>query len=287
MTADDEGPGTVSFSPAWRGYDRAEVDAFVAEVARRLREHDDFQRAGTEVASALRSLHGSVLEIRNGAEDEARRILAAAEEQARDERAAAEVDARAALAAAEEQAQRIRSEAETAVAALRVEAEDHARRSRSDADAMHTEARERHAEAERLLREAVQACDATRGEADRYAEGIRQSAAASARAHALAALQDVRDDLARLVRERDVVRQQLQELREAIATVIATAATRSVDLTEGESEEVDGPPASPPASPPDDALVDEIVDRAVQEARPDRTTEPDGGPSPTVGRLAF
>ena len=33
--------------------------------------------------------------------------------------------------------------------------------------------------------------------------------------------------------------------------------------------------------------VDEIVDRAVQEARPDRTIGPDGGPSPTVGRLAF
>jgi DivIVA domain-containing protein len=283
MTADAKEFGPASFSLAWRGYDRAEVDAFVAELARRLREHDDFQRAGTEVASALRSLHGSVLEIRGQAENEAHQILADAEEQARTERAAAEVDARAALVGAEEQAQRIRSEAETAVAALRVEAEDHARRARSDAEAMFTEARERYAEAERLLQEAVQACDTKRAEADRYAEAIRQNAVTSARGHALAAVQDLRDDLARLVRERDVVRQQLQELREAIATAIATAATRSVDLTEGDPEQVD----RPPGSPHDDALLDEIVGQAVQEASQAPPRAPEGGPSPSMGRLSF
>lgn len=298
MASTPDEPNRVSFAITWRGYDREQVDAFVDEIARRIQEHDDFQRAGTEVASALRALHGSVLDIRSEAEQEARRLIAEAEEQARRERADADDYARAMRVDAEEQAQQIRREGEAQVAALRSDAEVQAWRVRGEADQARAEADERLTEAEALLAEANRAMEAKRSEADQYLTLVLAAAGADARAHALAAVQDLRDDLARLVSERDLVRTQLRQLRDAIAETIGQAATRSVDLTDeqggsaGKGAAVSPGAEGPAAGPEDledepedlaggpDHLVDDIVAKAVRSAISPRVATPPavGGP---------
>ena len=103
------------FSRVWRGYDPAEVDDFLKEVAvaqaqapratpsaaRADRGHDDFQRLGEEVAAVLRQTNESVATLRRRAEADAALIRQNAEGEAAGLRQEARRDRRAAAVALE------------------------------------------------------------------------------------------------------------------------------------------------------------------------------------------
>lgn len=130
MTVDPAEIRTARFSQSWPGYDRAEVDAFLARIADSV-DRDEFLEAGHEVAEALRALHDNLVELHRQAEEEARELtkvartdaghlLADADEAARSTRAAAEEDAAAMRSAAEAEV----ADARTLAAEILVEARD-------------------------------------------------------------------------------------------------------------------------------------------------------------------
>jgi DivIVA domain-containing protein len=224
------------FTVVWRGYDRGEVDTFIRRLVAETLVGNDFSRAGTEVASALRSLHSSVVDIRNQAEDEAARLRREAEEHAAHVRAEADAEV-----------QRRRADLEHLTVARRLEAE-------ADAERTTAAARARLAEAEQMLQEATVTSDEKVREADEYLLHTQQRSEAEARARATAVVEEVQADLARLVRERDTVRAQLDHLRRAIAEAIGDAASRPLDLTDEvtrapeSSGDGDGPLTPAPAN---------------------------------------
>jgi DivIVA domain-containing protein len=251
----------MRFTATRRGYDTGEVDTFLAWLANELRTADDFDRAGTEVATALRRLHRSVLDIQGVAEDEASQLRRDADAYAADVRAEAEADAK-----------RMRDEAEAEAATIRADAE-------AEREAFTSAAREHLAHAQRVLADADADSRTQRAEADAYLESVNVLAERSARDKASAALRDLRDDLARLVYERETVRGQLRQLRASIASVIESA-TEADDTDAGTGTAVraeggstidltgsaDGDrPVELQADEPDpiDALVDETVNDAL------------------------
>lgn len=251
----------MRFTVTRRGYDSAEVDTFLAWLANELRNDDDFDRAGTEVATALRRLHRSVLDIQSVAEEEADSLRARTSEEAERVRAEADQYATEVRAAADEEVRQHRERVASEAAALRTTAE-------AENAALTAATREALTEAQRILSEAEERSRTARAEADAYLESAVVLAERSARARAVAAVQDLRDDLARLVYERETVRTQLRQLRTAIASAIEMAAGGEVDLTQDEPDTDNGsrdgqftPPAADAPQP-----VDEIVDEAVSEA---------------------
>jgi cell division initiation protein len=105
------------FSRVWRGYDPAEVDDFLKEIAAAQAQaqpppastpaaptgsgHDDFERLGDAVAAVLRQTHESVATLRRRAEAEAAVIHRTAECEADGLRQEAERDRQAAAVALE------------------------------------------------------------------------------------------------------------------------------------------------------------------------------------------
>lgn len=118
MTVDPAEIRSATFPQAWPGYDRAEVDAFLAKVADDV-ARDEFLEAGHEVAEALRMLHDDVVAVRRQAEEDAKELIRVAEADATHLLADADVAARAVRTAAEEDAAAMRSAAETEVSEAR------------------------------------------------------------------------------------------------------------------------------------------------------------------------
>jgi DivIVA domain-containing protein len=252
----------MRFTVTRRGYDSAEVDTFLAWLANELRNDDDFDRAGTEVATALRRLHRSVLDIQSVAEEEADSLRTQTSEEADRIRAEADDYASQVRAAADQEVRQHRERIASEAAALRTTAE-------AENAALTAATREALTEAQRILTEAEERSRTVRAEADAYLESATVLAERSARARAVAAVQDLRDDLARLVYERETVRTQLRQLRTAIASAIEMAAGGEVDLTQEDVPEADngsrsGQPTMSAADAPQP--VDEIVDEAVSDA---------------------
>jgi DivIVA domain-containing protein len=108
VSVDPERIRAKRFVRAWPGYDMAEVEAFLAEVADGLGEGDHFLEAGREVAGALRTLHDSLVEVRREGEREAEALRRAARDEATSVVARAEVEAEAARARATEELDRAR-----------------------------------------------------------------------------------------------------------------------------------------------------------------------------------
>jgi DivIVA domain-containing protein len=236
----------MRFSIARRGYDSSEVDTFLAWLANELRTDDDFDRAGTEVATALRRMHRSVLDIQSAAEEEAAAIREAAERYATETRGEADRERHELLE-------------ELAAAAARAHAE-----AESERDAITKAAREHLTDAQRILVEAEAESQRLRSDADAYLESVNVLAERSARERAAAALHEMRDDLARLVYERETVRANLRQLRIAIANAIEPADESELDLTAEEPPK----PVEVKTDQPDpiDALVDQTVAEAVKRS---------------------
>ena len=83
--------GEGLFKPARRGYDRDEVDAYVAQLQRQIRElQAQNQTPDAAVRSALERVGGQVAEVLKQANDTADEIVATAQREARDHRAEVE-----------------------------------------------------------------------------------------------------------------------------------------------------------------------------------------------------
>src|SRR6266513_902441 len=116
----------VSFRVSRRGYDRDEVDGFLAWLADELRSAEVGPGAGDVDPDALRRELERVGESTAG-------ILRAAEQTAREIRATAKRDAETRVATATAAAERLRSEAEEFSTTTREEVEEESRRIRLDA----------------------------------------------------------------------------------------------------------------------------------------------------------
>jgi DivIVA domain-containing protein len=243
MPLDPEQIAQTRFTIARRGYEPVEVEAFLATLAAQMQSENDFMRAGSEVAYALRTLHQSVVDIQRSAELDAARVRAEAEQEAERVRSEADRDIEV-----------LRTESLSYADQLRVVVEREAQEKRDRADAEIAERRatvtaeceslerrtqQRLAETEQLLIEAEQTIQQKQDEANEYLASVAATAERVARARAVTAVQDLRSDLARLAQERDRVAEQLRLLREAIAGAIELAAVGVVELTNEGSDRVD------------------------------------------------
>ena len=86
--------GEGLFKPARRGYDRNEVDAYVGQLQRQIRELQTQQQSpDAAVRSALERVGGQIAEVLQQANDTAEEIVATAQREAREHRAQAEREA--------------------------------------------------------------------------------------------------------------------------------------------------------------------------------------------------
>jgi DivIVA domain-containing protein len=86
--------GDGLFKPARRGYDRSEVDAYVAQLQRQIRElQTQQQNPDAAVRSALERVGGQIADVLKQANDTADEIVATAQRDARGHRDQAERDA--------------------------------------------------------------------------------------------------------------------------------------------------------------------------------------------------
>lgn len=139
----------VSFRVARRGYDRDEVDGFLAWLADELRSAEVGVAAGDVDPDALRRELERVGESTAG-------ILRAAEQTAREIRATAKRDAENRVTSATAEAERLRSEAEEFSNTTRQEVEEETRRVRLDAGQRAEEAvREAEGRAESVLEDSM------------------------------------------------------------------------------------------------------------------------------------
>jgi DivIVA domain-containing protein len=140
----------ASFRVARRGYDRDEVDRFLAGLADELRSAEVGGAAGDLDPDAVRR------ELERVGESTAA-ILRAAEQTARELRGAAKRDAENQVESARTEAEELRSQAEEFAGSTREEAEEETRRVRLEASQRAEEAvREAEARAESIIEDALQ-----------------------------------------------------------------------------------------------------------------------------------
>lgn len=136
----------ASFSPALRGYDRHEVDNFLAELADWLATggedesradvvHNELERVAAQTGAILSAAHEAAEAMRNDADRDARKRLIAAN--LRVESIQAEVDAELTAAREEADAYSVKTRADAGAhdKTVREEADAYAGKTRADADA--------------------------------------------------------------------------------------------------------------------------------------------------------
>jgi DivIVA domain-containing protein len=264
----------TTFPVVKRGYDPRVVQRFLSELATSLRESDDFRRAGDEVATALRGLHGLLAGIKADAEDEALRVRTEAEQEAFRVRTDAEQQAVVLTRQAEEEAARARTEAERDAGRLRHEAAEDAARLRAEAQrerdelmthaqievrAMLEEARLEREDAKRIAAAVDQTVAAKRSEFDEYLVAVTTLAESTARARVAAVLDGYRAEVERLVAAREQTSAALRVVRSSLEQAV-TGLDPDVDLTDRtlRDEEALQPP------PLDDDAVEAAVAHALE-----------------------
>jgi DivIVA domain-containing protein len=166
------------FAPAGRrGFDRDQVTAFLAEVARAHQAvldelaataaPPDFEQLGREAGALLATARQGAESIRREAEEEANQVRAAALEDARTLRARADNEA----AALVEEAQATRARAEEEAAAVREEAAADAERTLREAEVA---ARRLHSATERQCDEMLAEAAERRGQLREHEREIRE-----------------------------------------------------------------------------------------------------------------
>ena len=218
----------ASFSLAVRGYDRAEVDRFLAELADWLDDRGDdptsdlvrgeLERIGEQTSNILTEAHDAAETIRAEAEREVRQKL---------------IDANL-------RSEALRADAETYADEAREESDAYARKTRSGADSY---------------------AEKTQSEADSYAAGARKEADGAkqeARAAAERDAQRVVEEASRRRRDIEAVISDLEERRDAVlseleklASGLAGTATEHRGGTQpiGEESAGDGRQASRAGTP--------------------------------------
>jgi DivIVA domain-containing protein len=229
----------VSFALAVRGYDRNEVDRFLAELADWLEGRTDqdanaeavreeLERIGEQTANILTDAHDAGQTMREEAQREVRQTL---------------VDANL-------KAEAIGAEAQEHADALRADADDYARKTRADADGYALRTRE---EVDAYATE-------TRADADAYARGVREEAEGvrkEARGEAERDAKRVLDDANRRRRDMEAVISDLEQRRdgvlnelEKLASGLAGTATQHRGTgTEAAADSADGDEPATKAEP--------------------------------------
>jgi DivIVA domain-containing protein len=116
--------GEGIFKPSRRGYDRVEVDAYVAQLHRRIHElQARVSSPDVAVRSALERVGGEVAAVLQQAHDTADEIIAEAEAEAAARTAAADRQAAEVTAAADEHAAQVTAAADRHVAEVTAAAE--------------------------------------------------------------------------------------------------------------------------------------------------------------------
>lgn len=192
---------SASFSHAVRGYDRAEVDRFLAELADWLDDRGDgddselvraeLDRVGELTSNILTEAHDAAERIRDEAEREVRqslvdanlkseRLRSEAEEYAEETREQADAYARKVRGEAKKQADQLRGEAEAEAAQLREEtaAEAKARRTAAakEAERAVETATRRRREIEKVISDLEERRNAVIDELERLASGLAGTA---------------------------------------------------------------------------------------------------------------
>lgn len=251
----------ATFPLVKRGYDPEAVQRFLAEVAARLRQEDDFRRAGDEVATALRGLHDLLTDMKSEAEEEALRIRTEAEQEAFRVRTEAEQQAvrmhndaveeiRQLQATAEANAARIRSEAERERDELMAHAQSEVRN-------MLEEARAERQRAEQLTEAADRTLAARRTELEEYLSSIATLAEHTARARAAAVIDGYAEEVDRLVQTKQRAAEALTEVKAALDKAVS-ALRADVDLT-GDAAPTDDHALEIETPPTEDEIVAEVV----------------------------
>jgi DivIVA domain-containing protein len=215
---------TASFTRVKNGYDAAQVDQFLKWVAAELRSSDDFERAGDEVAEALRGMHSLLAEMKRSAEEDIERSRLEAG------KAAADL-----LSEAQKEAERLRTDAQLHHDQLISEAEASARRSIEDAEARARrsveEAETRRAEAEQAAEAADFTVRAKRKEIDDYVVSLTARAEQIARGRIAEVVEGHRTALRQVGTSRADAAESLLRAQRAIEAALATV-TAELDLTD-------------------------------------------------------
>ena len=261
-----------TFAVVPKGYDRPEVNKYLAELAEELENFnqaagapageaqdagssptdmstsdgpaeatprtektssDDFDRVGNEISLMLRQAQESAMKIRDDAEIEARTLV----DQVR-------VDIEADRVAHEQAAAELISRTEERATSIRVSAEEYARETRDNADEF-SETRKAAVEAELAdaiaeasttrekiaeeLRSAGQESDAIRAEAQNRAKEIIAHAETDAQSRSDELLSQARASLQNLIEAETRTRQDLDQARRSISTVLDQLSIAELD----------------------------------------------------------
>lgn len=169
----------ANFSHSVRGYDRHEVDQFLAELADWLDERGDdatselvraeLERIGEQTSNILTEAHDAAQTIREEAECEVRQTLVDANLKSEALRSGAEEYAEQLRADVDAEAQRMRREFEASVKEKRAEAEQEAER-------IVKEATKRRRDTEAVISDLEERRDAVLSELERLASGLAGTA---------------------------------------------------------------------------------------------------------------
>ena len=203
----------AEFSSAVRGYDRAEVDRFLTELADWLQTGGgedaagleavrlELERVGEQTASILTEAHAAAQSIREDASANVRQQLVDANLTAESLRNEANEYAADTRDEADAYARKVRSEADTHAEQARTEVdaeiEEERAAARKEMDRIVGDANRRKAETEKLIGDLEQRRDAVLAELDRLASGIAGTATEHrpAAAAAKAKVEEVEDEL--------------------------------------------------------------------------------------------
>jgi len=183
---------SAEFSSAVRGYDRAEVDRFLRELADWLETgggegavgveavRTELERVGEQTAQILTEAHAAAQAIRDDASAEVRQSLVDANLTAESLRGEADEYSADTRDEADAYARRVRSEADNyldnARSELDAELEEERAAARKEIDRIVGEANRRKGEIEKLITDLEQRRDAVLAELDRLASGIAGTA---------------------------------------------------------------------------------------------------------------
>jgi DivIVA domain-containing protein len=216
---------SATFPVGRRGYDKREVDRFLAQLADWLETggadqsraelvRRDLERIGETTGKILTEAHAAAEQIRVEVETEVRRALEGAESRAEEMRQAAEQGAAEARAGAEEYAKATRADADDYAAEARAEIEAYSQAARDGADAYAAKVRE----------EADAAASELRARADADAERTLSAARAEAR-RTVDEANRRREDIETVVADLEARRESIVGELERLASEVAGTAT--------------------------------------------------------------
>lgn len=254
----------ATFPVVKRGYDMTAVDSYLADVAARLRDADAFQKAGDDVAVALRGFQGVLADLREEAEERALRVRTEAEQEAFRVRTEAEQLAVAMRNDAEQESQRTRAVATEAAERMRADAERERQELMAHAQAevrnMLEDARVERDEAKRLADAVDEAVEAKHREFEEYLVAMTTLAESTARSRVTAVLDSYRAEVKRLVAAREQAGAALEIVRSSLEQALTGLGHPDLDLTDAAMlDDLPLPPA-----PIDDEAVEAAVAHALE-----------------------